>query len=249
MSADDSSFRTQAVPLHVAIIMDGNGRWAQARGLPRSMGHRQGAEAARKAVRAAAAIGIRYLTLFGFSTENWSRPAEEVGELMRLLRMFLRSETAEMHRGGIRLRVIGDRERLAPDIVELIENAEGLTAGNEKMTVIIALDYGGRADIIQAASRWALMCREKNISPDAACAEEYLPGFFAIGDIPDPDILIRTSGEKRISNFMLWQCAYSEFVFTDTFWPDFGEADLRAAIGEFHKRERRFGAVAGSERG
>lgn len=232
-----------SIPQHIAIIMDGNGRWAQARGLPRTMGHRQGAEAAKKAVKAAAELGVKYLTLFGFSSENWSRPAEEINELMRLLRMFLRSETAELHRNGIRLRVIGDRSQFAPDIIELIENAEKLTAGNQKITVIIALDYGGRNDILQAASRWALMCREKGINPDFSSAEEFLPSFMSTGDIPDPDILIRTSGEMRISNFMLWQCAYSELIFTPVLWPDFGEEHLKAAIHEFGQRDRRFGAV------
>lgn len=230
-------------PRHIAVIMDGNGRWAQARGLPRTMGHRQGAEAAKKAVKAAAELGVEYLTLFGFSSENWSRPADEINELMRLLRMFLRSETAELHRSGIRLRVIGDRTQLAPDIVELIENAEKLTAENKKITVIIALDYGGRNDILQAASRWALMCREKGLAPDFASAEEFLPSFLSTGDVPDPDILIRTSGEMRISNFMLWQCAYSEMVFTPVLWPDFSEDHLKAAIEEFRQRDRRFGAV------
>ncbi len=228
---------------HVAIIMDGNGRWAQARGLPRMMGHRQGAEAAKKAVKAAADLGIKYITLFGFSSENWNRPADEISELMRLLRMFLRSETAELHRSGTRLKVIGDRSKLAADIVELIENAEKLTSGNEKITVVIALDYGGRNDILQAASRWAQMCAEKEIAPDMANAEEFMPSFLSTAGIPDPDILIRTSGEMRISNFMLWQCAYAELIFTPVLWPDFSEDHMKAAVNEFRQRDRRFGAV------
>lgn len=230
-------------PAHIAIIMDGNGRWAQARGLPRTMGHRQGTEAAKRAVRAAADLGVEYLTLFGFSSENWSRPADEINELMRLLRLFLRSETAELHRNNIKLRVIGDRSRLASDVVTLIENTEKLTADNTAITVVIALDYGGRNDILKAASDWALMCRDKGIEPDFDNAEEYLPSFLSTTDIPDPDILIRTSGEQRISNFMLWQCAYAEFIFTDTLWPDFSAADMKAALDEYGRRDRRFGAV------
>lgn len=230
-------------PQHIAIIMDGNGRWAQARGLPRTMGHRQGAEAAKIAVRAAAEMGVACLTLFGFSSENWSRPVEEVGELMRLLRMYLRSETAEMHRSDIRLRVVGDRGRLSPDIVELIENAEKLTAGNSRMTVVIALDYGGRNDILQASVKWARMCAEKGLEPCFESAEEHMPSFLMTQDIPDPDILIRTSGEMRISNFMLWQCAYTEFIFTPVLWPDFRKEDLESAVEEFRRRDRRFGAL------
>lgn len=233
----------QNTPRHIAIIMDGNGRWAQARGLPRTMGHKQGAEAVKKALRAAGDLGVEYLTLFGFSSENWSRPADEINELMRLLRMYLRSETAELHRNNIRLRVIGDRTQLAEDIIELIENAESLTENNDKITVVIALDYGGRNDILQAASGWAQYCQEQGIEPDFANAEEHMPSFLMTGDIPDPDILIRTSGEMRISNFMLWQCAYAELVFMPVLWPDFKESDLRAAVEDFRQRDRRFGAV------
>lgn len=230
-------------PKHIAIIMDGNGRWAQARGLPRTMGHKQGAEAVKRTVRAAAELGIEYLTLFGFSSENWNRPADEINELMRLLRIYLRSETAELHRNNIRLRVMGDRTPLAPDIVELIENAERLTEGNDRIDVTIALNYGGRNDILHAASQWAQMCAGKGLVPDFACAEEHFSSFLMSGALPDPDILIRTSGEMRISNFMLWQCAYAELVFTDVLWPDFSKENLENAINEFSRRERRFGAV------
>ncbi len=232
-----------SIPKHIAIIMDGNGRWAQARGLPRSMGHKQGAEAAKRAVRAAGELGVEYLTLFGFSSENWNRPAAEISDLMRLLRMFLRSQTAELHSNNVKLRVIGDRSQLADDIVDLIENAENLTADNDKITVIIALNYGGRNDILQAASRWAQTCKDKGLNPDFACAEEYLPSFLMTDDVPDPDILIRTSGEMRISNFMLWQCAYAELVFTEALWPDFQKEDMSAAIEEYGQRDRRFGAL------
>lgn len=230
-------------PSHIAIIMDGNGRWAKQRGLPRTMGHRQGMEAVKKIVRAAAELNVPYLTLFGFSSENWNRPADEVKELMRLLRIYLRSETAELHRNNIRLRVIGDREALGDDAVELIENAEELTKDNTKITVTIALNYGGRQDILQAAAQWVKLCEDKGVAPDLDAAEEFFPSCLMTHDMPDPDILIRTSGEKRISNFLLWQCAYSEYVFTPVLWPDFSRADLESAILEYQKRDRRFGTV------
>ena len=230
-------------PRHVAIIMDGNGRWAKARGLPRTMGHRAGAEAVKRTVRAAAELGVGYLTLFGFSSENWGRPADEINELMRLLRMYLRSETAELHRNNIRLKVIGNREQLERDIVELIENAERITANNDAITVVIALNYGGRHDIMQAASAWAGMCREKGLEPSLEAAEEYFPSFLTTEGIPDPGILIRTSGEQRISNFLLWQSAYAEFFFTPTLWPDFSKSDLEAALKDYSSRERRYGAL------
>ncbi|MBU0800717.1 MAG: di-trans,poly-cis-decaprenylcistransferase, partial [Alphaproteobacteria bacterium] len=186
-------------PQHIAIIMDGNGRWAKARGLPRTMGHRQGAEAVKRTVKAAAEQKIPFLTLFGFSSENWNRPAEEVGELMRLLRIYLRSETAELHRNNIRLRVIGNRTQLEPDIVELIANAEGLTANNTAITVTIALNYGSRNEILEAAAKFAQMCIERNITPTYELADEFFPLFLMTADMPDPDIVIRTSGEQRIS--------------------------------------------------
>lgn len=234
-------------PHHIAIIMDGNGRWAEARGLPRSMGHRQGVETTKKVVRAAAELNIDYLTLFGFSSENWNRPAEEINELMRLLRMYLRAETADLHRNNIRIRMIGDRSALAKDIVELIENAEDLTKNNDRMTVTVALNYGGRNDILQAASNWALDCKNKGIDPDFNTAEELFPEFLSTAGIPDPDILIRTSGEQRISNFLLWQCAYAELFFTNTLWPDFSRAHLEEAIKDFINRDRRFGALSGQQ--
>lgn len=230
-------------PRHIAIIMDGNGRWAQARGLPRSMGHRAGVEAVKNIVKEAAERDIEFLTLFGFSSENWNRPVEEISELMRLLRMYLRSETAELHRNGIRLRVIGDRSQLEKDIAELIDNAERVTSGNQRMTVVIALNYGARNELLQAAAQWAAHCRENKIDPDFAAAEEHFPSFLTTHDIPDPDILIRTSGEQRISNFLLWQCAYTELHFTQTLWPDFTAADLDHALQDYASRERRFGAI------
>jgi undecaprenyl diphosphate synthase len=234
---------SQQIPQHIAIIMDGNGRWAQSRGLVRSMGHRQGIEALKKTVKAAGTIGVQYLTLFGFSSENWSRPVEEVSELMRLLRMYLRAETAELHRNNIQLRIIGDRSAFAADIQKLIENAENLTRDNDGLVVTIALNYGGRHEILTAASAWAKMCVDKNIDPDLASAEEYFPGFLMTDGMPDPDLLIRTSGETRISNFLLWQCSYSEMIFTKTLWPDFGEVALQEAITEFNHRDRRYGGL------
>jgi undecaprenyl diphosphate synthase len=231
-------------PAHVAIIMDGNGRWAKARGLPRVAGHRRGAEAARRTVKAAAELGISYLTLFGFSSENWKRPADEVDDLMALLRHYLRGEVAEFHRNNIRLRVIGDRERLAPDIVGLIENTEALTAGNTRLTVAIALSYGGRAEIAGAARRIAEAALAGKLAPaeiDEACFARHL----LTADMPDPDLVIRTSGEQRLSNFLLWQTAYSEFVFLETLWPDFGKPELERALREFRGRDRRYGASVG----
>lgn len=231
-------------PAHVAIIMDGNGRWAQARGLPRIAGHRRGGDAVRRTVRAAGELGIRYLTLFGFSSENWKRPAEEVDDLMGLLRHYLRGEVAELHRNNVRVRVIGDRDRLAPDIVTLIDNTERLTAGNSGRNLSVALSYGGRAEIAGAARRIAEATAAGRL--DAAGIDETaFARYLLTADMPDPDLVIRTSGEQRLSNFLLWQTAYSEFVFIDTLWPDFAKADLERALSEFHSRERRYGAIAG----
>jgi len=232
-------------PRHIAIIMDGNGRWAQARGLPRIAGHRQGAEAVRRTVRAAGELGIPYLTLFGFSSENWKRPLTEIDDLMGLLRHYLRGEIAELHRNGVRLRVIGDRERLAPDIVTLIANAEELTRENSGVNLTIALSYGGRAEIVAAVRMLAAKAAAGELPADEI-DEAVISRHLFTADIPDPDLLIRTSGEQRISNFLLWQCAYSELVFTKTLWPDFGRADLEQAIADFGCRERRYGASIGS---
>jgi len=243
MSPDSAPPR--ALPRHIAIIMDGNGRWAQARGLPRIAGHRQGAEAVRRAVRAAGELGIPYLTLFGFSSENWKRPIEEVGDLMGLLRHYLRGEIAELHKNGVRLRVIGDLARLAPDIVTLIANAEALTRDNPGVNLTIALSYGGRAEIVAAVRAIASKAADGSLASEAI-DETAISRHLFTADIPDPDLLIRTSGEQRISNFLLWQCAYSELVFTKTLWPDFGQADLVQAIADFGCRERRYGASVGS---
>jgi len=232
-------------PAHVAIIMDGNGRWATQRGLPRTAGHKKGVEAVRRALEAAGDLGIRYLTLFSFSSENWSRPQDEVSDLMQLLRFYLRGEIASLHRNGIRLKVIGDRSRLAPDIVTLIENAESLTAANTRLTLVIALSYGSRNEIVLAARSLAAKAREGAIEP-AEIDDKVFSAHLFTRDIPDPDLVIRTSGEKRISNFLLWQLAYAELVFLDTLWPDFTKRDLEDAVQEFHRRDRRFGATAGT---
>ncbi len=231
-------------PTHIAIIMDGNGRWAKKRGLPRTAGHQQGIEACKRAVRSAGELGVQYLTLFGFSTENWSRPEDEVNELMRLLRMYLRSETAELHRNNVRMTMIGERTAFASETIELIENAEKLTAENDGLNLQIALNYGGRDEIIKAAADTAKKLQEQNIEPTFEAMQEHLPQNLMTSKTPDPDILIRTSGEQRISNFLLWQCAYTEFIFTDTLWPDFQKEDMEAAIGEFRGRDRRYGAIA-----
>lgn len=229
------------MPTHVAIIMDGNGRWARARGLPRVAGHRRGAELVRRAITAAGELGIRYLTLFGFSSENWKRPITEVDDLMGLLRHYLRGEIAELHKNGVRLRVIGDRTKLAPDIVTLITNAEAMTRDNQGLTLIVALSYGSRAELSAAARAIALAVRDGKLSPDAI-DEALVDQHLTTAGIPDPDLLIRTSGEKRLSNFLLWQSAYTELVFMDTLWPDFTKQDLEEAIREFQRRERRYGA-------
>ena len=235
------------VPTHVAVIMDGNGRWAKKRGLPRSLGHKKGSESARKIVDNAAKSGVKYLTLFGFSSENWNRPESEIKELMKLLRHYLRSQTSELHENNVRLSVVGDRNAFDDDIVSLIENAETLTKNNDKIHVIIALNYGGRGDILQATRKLINRALENNASPDLKQMEiEFSDALFTAG-IPDPDLLIRTSGEQRISNFLLWQCAYSEMVFTPTLWPDFNEDDWNKALNEYCGRERRFGALKQAE--
>ncbi|MBM3597757.1 MAG: isoprenyl transferase [Alphaproteobacteria bacterium] len=233
-----------APPVHVAIIMDGNGRWARARGLPRTAGHKQGAEAVRRAVRGAAELGISYLTLFGFSSENWKRSATEIEDLMGLLRLYLRKEIAELHAEGVRVRIIGDRRRLARDIVALIEHAEDTTRGNTSLNLTIALSYGARAEIVEAARRLAAAVSEGRFAA-AEIDETRFAGELTTVGIPDPDLLIRTSGEKRISNFLLWQCAYAELMFVDQLWPDFGKRDLEDAIREYGRRERRYGAAQG----
>ena len=236
-----ASSEPRPLPRHIAIIMDGNGRWARARGLPRIAGHRQGGEAVRRAVRAAGELGIPYLTLFGFSSENWQRPMTEIDDLMALLRLYLNREIADLHKNGVRLRVIGDRRRFAQDIVALIEGAEALTRDNSGINLTVALSYGGRAEIVRAVRMIAGEAATGALDAsaiDEACVARHL--FTA--DLPDPDLLIRTSGEQRSSKFLLWQCASAELVFTKTLWPDFAKADLAAAIDEYCGRDRRYGA-------
>ncbi len=227
-------------PAHVDIIMDGNGRWAKSRGLPPTAGHRKGAEAVRATIKACRELGVRYLTLFGFSSENWKRSPDEVSDLMGLLRFYLRNEVKELHTAGVRLRIIGDRSRLSEDIVKLIEESEAKTASNTALDVVMALSYGGRQEIVSAAQRLAREVKAGTLEPDEISEDVFASRLFT-ANIPDPDLLIRTSGEKRVSNFLLWQAAYAEFVFQDVLWPDFGRPQLEEAISEFHRRERRYG--------
>lgn len=234
---------TLKLPDHIAIIMDGNGRWAASRGLPRTLGHREGVQAVRRTLDACKELGVRHLTLFGFSSENWQRPETEVSELMRLMRMYLRSEMADLHKNGIRLRIIGDRTRLTTDIVQLIEQAETLTAENTDFHLTVAISYGGRQEIVSAAQKIAASVKRGDIHPNAI-DDTVFSSFLDTSGLPDPDLLIRTSGEQRISNFLLWQMAYAELVFTPTLWPDFAKQDLIDAIAEYNQRDRRFGAVA-----
>ena len=233
------------LPLHVAIIMDGNGRWAKARGLPRVAGHRKGAEAVRQAITGAIELGVPYLTLFSFSSENWKRPAREVQDLMGLLRRHLRSEIAQMQEEGVRLRVIGQRERLPDDIGRLIEDAEQRTRQNTRLTLVMAISYGGRQEIVASARRLAEAAAAGTLDPATIDETLFQEQLSTVG-IPDPDLLIRTSGEQRISNFLLWQLAYSELVFVDKLWPDFTKDDLAGAIREYQRRDRRYGAEVGT---
>lgn len=232
-----------SVPVHVAIIMDGNGRWAAARGLPRTEGHRRGAESVRSVIKAASRMGVQYLTLFGFSSENWKRPSGEVMDLMGLLRLYLRKELAELHKQGVRFRVIGNRTRLPEDIQTLIAGAEERTKANTGLNLVLALSYGGRAEIADAARLLAERVERGELNP-ADIDESLFSDSLETADIPDPDLLIRTSGEQRISNFLLWQMAYTEFVFTDAYWPDFKAEEFEAALADYQSRERRYGSVS-----
>ena len=232
-----------AVPQHVGIIMDGNGRWATARGLPRALGHKAGAEAARRAIEAAGEAGVGWLTLFAFSSENWRRPADEVQDLTLLMRHYLATEVARLVKEGVRLRVIGERERFGPELVRAIAAAEAATAGGTRLNLNVALSYGGRAEIASAAREIARLAAAGELDP-AKVDERMFGGFLGTAGMPDPDLIIRTSGEQRISNFLLWQAAYAEFVFQDVLWPDYGAQHLAVALGEFARRERRYGARA-----
>ncbi|MGD9769151.1 MAG: isoprenyl transferase [Pseudolabrys sp.] len=242
MSDMPQTEQTSEVPRHVAIIMDGNGRWASARGLPRLEGHRRGVEALRRTVRAAGDLGIGYLTIYSFSSENWSRPQAEITDLMGLLRRFIRNDLADLHKSGVRVRVIGERDGLASDIARLLTEAEELTAGNAGLTLIVAFNYGSRQEIARATRRLLDEVTAGRIDP-AQIAPETIGRFLDAPDVPDPDLIVRTSGEQRLSNFLMWQAAYSELVFMPVFWPDFDRAALEQAIAEYHRRERRFGGL------
>jgi undecaprenyl diphosphate synthase len=239
-----SSTRTipdiNAVPRHIAIIMDGNGRWAKQRFMPRVMGHQRGVESVREMVKACRQMGVEYLTLFAFSSENWRRPADEVSFLMQLFMKMLEREVSKLHENNICLKVIGDRSRFDAQLVKYIEDAEALTANNTGLTLTIAANYGGRWDIMQAMHALSLAHPERA----TAFEEEELAPYLSMHYAPEPDLFIRTGGEQRISNFLLWQCAYTELYFTDILWPAFGRPELEAAIQSYQKRERRFGRTS-----
>jgi len=229
--------------LHVAIIMDGNGRWAKQRGLPRAFGHRAGVAALRRTVEGAAALGIERLTVFGFSTENWSRPQTEISEILGLMKAYFASDLARLERDGVNVRIVGRRVGLAPDILAIVEEAEARTARNSAFHLQVAFNYGGRADITDAARKFALMVQEGK-----ACAADLDEAFFesqlTTSPAIAPDLIVRTGYERRLSNFLLWECAYAELIFQDVYWPDYGPEQLKAAIAEYQSRERRFGGLA-----
>jgi len=239
-AAPDAEAPQAAVPNHVAIIMDGNGRWAAARHLPRIAGHREGARAVRRTIEAAIRQGVSWLTIYAFSSENWRRPAGEVFDLTGLLRHYLQTEIAELGANGVRIRFIGDRSRFDDDIQLDLANAERATAANLRLNLIVALSYGARAEIVAAARAMAAAAQAGALPPDTA-EDAMFAGFLSTAGIPDPDLLIRTSGEQRLSNFLLWQAAYAELVFLDVLWPDFDETHFAEALAEYARRERRFG--------
>ncbi len=241
MSAGQRPGRS-APPAHVAIIMDGNGRWAQMRGLPRQEGHRRGLEALRAAVRNAGDLGVRILTLYSFSTENWRRPATEVSFLLGLLRRFVEKDLGELHAAGVRVRIIGGRDDLKPDLRRLVEHAEAVTRDNSRMTLVVAFNYGARDELVRAARQLAAEAAAGRLDP-ATIDEASLSARLDTAGLPDPELVIRTSGETRISNFLLWQAAYAEFVFTPVLWPDFDRAAFEEALAEYGRRERRFGGL------
>ena len=230
------------VPAHVAIIMDGNGRWANARGLPRAMGHRKGVEAVREAVRTAADCGISYLTLFAFSSENWNRPQSEVSDLMGLLKTFIRRDLAVLHKQNVRIRIIGDKTNLSGDILPLLLEAEETTRANTGITLVIAFNYGARDEIARAMRALAAEVAAGRLAPGEITPERIAAGLDTAG-IPDPDLIIRTSGEERLSNFLLWQGAYAELMFVPEFWPDFSRDTFLSALSRYAMRERRFGGL------
>ena len=232
----------QGTPRHVAVIMDGNGRWAAARGLPRSAGHKAGIDALRRAVKAAAEIGIEYLTIYSFSTENWARPKSEITFLLDLLRRFIRQDVAELHAAGVRVRMIGDRDNLDGSIVAMLQDAERLTKDNTKLNLVVAFNYGSQQEITRAVKLIAGRVASGELNADAV-TPDLVTAHLDTAEIPAPDLLIRTGGDQRISNFLLWQCAYAEFVFVPEFWPDFNAEILTQAVNEFASRERRYGGL------
>lgn len=234
------------MPRHIAIIMDGNGRWAKERGLPRVEGHRRGVDAVRTITRIAGEGGLNYLTLYSFSSENWSRPESEINELFGLLRIFIRRHLAELHENNVRIRIIGDEDGVPSDILKMIDEAQKLTNANTGLTLVIAFNYGARGEIASAMKKIAKSVSDGELSVDNITADTVSENLHT-SDIPDPDLIIRTSGEQRLSNFLLWQAAYSEFVFTDCKWPDFDEEAFYAAINEYCSRDRRFGAVSSTD--
>jgi undecaprenyl diphosphate synthase len=229
--------------LHVAIIMDGNGRWAKQRGLPRAFGHRAGVAALRRTVEGAEALNVERLTVFGFSTENWSRPESEVSEILGLMKAYFATDLGRLERNGVRVRIVGRREGLAPDIVAIVEEAEARTAKNDRFHLQVAFNYGGRADITDAARKFAALV-EQGLASAADLDERLFERQLSTSPANAPDLIVRTGCERRLSNFLLWECAYAELIFQDVFWPDYGPDHLRAAIVEFQSRERRYGRVA-----
>ncbi len=229
-------------PRHVAIIMDGNGRWASRRGLPRSVGHKAGVEALRRAVKAASDFGIEYLTIYAFSSENWSRPPQEISFLFDLLRRFIRQDVAELHQANVKVSVVGQREGLEPGLCRMLEDAEHLTRNNTRLNLVVAFNYGGRQELCRAFQRIAIKIEQGELT-SSDVSPNLLAAHLDTAHIPDPDLLIRTGGEQRMSNFLLWQCAYTEFVFVDEFWPEFCEDIFARALEEYHSRDRRFGGV------
>lgn len=242
MSIQAETLATQIVPRHVAVIMDGNGRWARARGRPRTFGHSQGVEALRRAVEAAGELNIEYLTVFGFSTENWRRPVDEVNALFDLLRLYVARDLDRLAREGVRVRVIGSRDDLAQDIREIIESAEAKTEANTRLNLTIAFNYGAQGEIVRVARRIAAEAAAGTLKPEAI-TEALIESYLDTAGLPPPDLLIRTSGEQRMSNFLLWQAAYAELVFLDVLWPDFDRAALEQALDEYRRRDRRFGGA------
>jgi undecaprenyl diphosphate synthase len=245
LAMDKLAFKAtdRTVARHIAIIMDGNGRWAAERGLPRTEGHRQGVESVRRTVSAAQELGITHLTLFSFSSENWSRPRQEINDLFGLLRRFIRRDLADLHKNGVKIRVIGTREGIERDLLMLIDDAVELTKDNTSLNLTIAFNYGARNEIARAARRIAEDVDKGMLAPTEV-TEERFAAYLDTAGLPDPDLLIRTSGELRLSNFLLWQLAYSEFVFVDCYWPDFSREQLEGALAEYQRRNRRFGGTS-----